>query len=89
MELEELQSDECNTKRAFKAIENTLNRNLKKVAPYDHMVIQNAIYLYFSSTEQFDFSEMLERNVKNYTPNDMTVEKKEELLHRDFYGGIC
>lgn len=56
--------------------------NLKKVAPYDHMVIQNAIYLYFSSTEQFDFSEMLERNVKNYTPNDMTVEKKEELLQK-------
>ena len=82
MELEELQSDECNTKRAFKAIENTLNRNLKKVAPYDHMVIQNAIYLYFSSTEQFDFSEILERNVKNYTPNDMTAEKKEELLQK-------
>lgn len=82
LELEELQSDECNTKRAFKAIENTLNRNLKKVAPYDHMVIQNAIYLYFSSTEQLDFSEMLERNVKNYTPNDMTVEKKEELLQK-------
>ena len=82
LELEELQSDECNTKRAFKAIENTLNRNLKKVAPYDHMVIQNAIYIYFSSTEQFDFSEMLERNVKNYTPNDMTVEKKEELLQK-------
>lgn len=90
LELEELQSDECNTKRAFKAIENTLNRNLKKVAPYDHMVIQNAIYLYFSSTEQLDFSEMLERNVKNYTPNDMTVEKKEELLQKlqklDVYG---
>ena len=24
----------------------------------------------------------LERNVKNYTPNDMTVEKKEELLQK-------
>lgn len=82
LELEELQSDEYNTKRAFKAIENTLNRNLKKVAPYDHMVIRNAIYLYFSSTEQFDYSEMLDRNIRNYTPNDMTPEKKEELLQK-------
>jgi hypothetical protein len=82
LELEELQSDESNTKRSFKAVENTLNRNLKKVAPYDHMVIRNAIYLYFSSVEQFDFSEMIDKTVRNYTSNDMTAEKKEELLQK-------
>lgn len=82
LELTELQSDEKNTKTAFKAIENTLNRTLKKDAPYDHMVIRNAIYLYFSSVEQFDFSEMVDKTVKQYTPTDMKEEKKEELINK-------
>lgn len=82
LELNELQSDELNTKRAFKAVESTLGRYLKKDAPYDHMVIRNAMYLYFSSVEQFDFSEMLDKTIKNYSPNDMTAEKKEELIQK-------
>ena len=82
LELNELQSDELNTKRAFKAVESTLSRNLKKDAPYDHMVIRNAMYLYFSSVEQFDFSEMLDKTIKNYSPNDMKAEKKEELIQK-------
>ena len=41
------------------------------------MVIRNAMYLYFSSVEQFDFSEMLDKTIKNYSPNDMKAEKKE------------
>lgn len=36
LELNELQSDELNTKRAFKAVESTLSRNLKKM---HHMTI--------------------------------------------------
>jgi len=36
LELNELQSDEINTKRAFKAVESTLSRNLKKM---HHMTI--------------------------------------------------
>lgn len=82
LELTELQSDEKNTKTAFKAIENTLNRTLKKDAPYDHMVIRNAIYLYFSSVDQFDFSEMVDKTVKQYMPTDMKDEKKEELINK-------
>ncbi len=84
LELEELQSDEVNTSKAFQAVETTLSRNLKKTAPYDYTVIRNAIYAYFNTAEQFDFSEMVERTLENYKPNDMTVEKKENLL-RLFY----
>lgn len=40
------------------------------------------MYLYFSSVEQFDFSEMLDKTIKNYSPNDMTAEKKEELIQK-------
>lgn len=80
LELQELQSDEVNTKKAFQAVETVLSRNLKKTAPYDYTVIQNAVYAYFNSVEQFDYGEMIERMLENYTPNDMTPEKKEDLL---------
>lgn len=80
LELQELQSDEVNTKRAFQAVERVLSKSLKKTAPFDHTAIQNAMYTYFNSVDQFDFEEMLERTLKNYKPNDMTPDKKEELL---------
>lgn len=80
LELQELQSDEVNTKKAFQAVETALSRKLKKAAPYDYTVIRNAVYAYFNSVEQFDFSEMIDRTLENYNPNDMTPEKKEDLL---------
>lgn len=86
LELQELQSDEVNTKRAFQAVERVLSKSLKKTAPFDHTAIQNAMYTYFNSVDQFDFEEMLERTLKNYKPNDMTPDKQEmyELLPDDF-----
>lgn len=80
LELQEFKSDEMNTKNAFQAVETTLSRNLKNIAPYDYTVIRNAMYAYFNSVEQFDFEEMVKLTLKNYRPNDMTLEKKEVLL---------
>lgn len=82
LELAELQSDEYNTKKAFRSVEAVLNRNLKKTAPHDHMIIRNAMYLHFSSVEHFDYGEMLEETIRNYTPVDMTEEAKEKLLEK-------
>ena len=82
LELEELQSDETNTKRAFRSIETALNRNLKQVAPHDHMIIRNAMYLYFNSVEHFDYGEMLDQTIRKYTPDDMTEETKSNLLEK-------
>lgn len=85
LELQELQSDEVNTKRAFQAVERVLRKNLKNAAPFDYTAIQNAMFTYFNSAEQFDFEEMTERTLKNYKPNDMTPDKKEKLL-QEFCG---
>lgn len=82
LELEELQSDETNTKKAFRSLETALSRNLKRVAPHDHMIIRNAMYLYFNSVEHFDYEEMLDRTVRNYIPDDMTQEVKNNLLKK-------
>lgn len=82
LELVELHSDESNTKKAFRSVESILNRNLKKVAPHAHMIIRNAIYLYFNSVEQFDYDNMLEMAIKNYKSDDMSKELKENLLEK-------
>lgn len=36
LELDEMINDESNTSKAFKAIESTLNRNIRNIAPRDH-----------------------------------------------------
>lgn len=82
LELEELQSDETNTKRAFRSVETALNRNLKQLAPHDHMIIRNAIYLYFNSVEHFDYEDMIEKTIRNYTPDDMSEDAKSNLLEK-------
>ena len=82
LELEELKSDEYNTKTAFRSIEMTLNRNIKQVAPHDHMIIRNAMYLYFNRVEHFDYGEMLDQTIRNYVPDDMTEEVKTRLLEK-------
>ena len=80
LELEEVHSDENNTRTAYKALTTVLKRSLKKEAPYDHTVIQNAINAFFSSETVFDYEEMMERIIRNYTPNDMSGQKKEQLM---------
>lgn len=82
LELEELKSDEYNTKTAFRSIEMTLNRNIKQVAPHDHMIIRNAMYLYFNRVEHFDYGEMLDQTIRNYVPDDMTEEVKSRLIEK-------
>ena len=82
LELVELQSDEYNTKKAFRSVDSALTRTLKKVAPHDHMIIRNAMYLYFNSVEHFDYSEMLDQTIRNYVPDDMTEETKGILLEK-------
>lgn len=80
LELDELQSDEHNTKIAFRSLETVLGRNLKQKAPHDHMIIKNAMYLYFNSVEHFDFEEMLDQTIRKYAPDEITEEEKNNLL---------
>lgn len=80
LDLEELKSDEFNTKKALRSVETALSKELKKLAPHDHMVLQNSVYLYFNSTEHFDYDELMERTLRHYTSVDMTEEIRSKLL---------
>jgi len=79
LELDEMVSDEGNTSKAFRAIESTLNRNIRNIAPRDHTVIRNAVISYFKSQEHFDYSVMLDFILGDYQVTDLPEEKLEAL----------
>ena len=79
LELDEMVSDESNTSKAFKAIESTLNRNIRNIAPRDHTIIRNAVISYFKNHEHFDYAVMLDSILSNYHTTDS---KSEQALYR-------
>lgn len=84
LELVECQNDRVNTYKTYDSVEKCLNRKLKKTAPYDNRVIQNAMYAYMNNAnrEMFDYDNMIEKIFTGYMPNDMTGEQKRELHER-------
>ena len=78
LEFDEMNSDESNTTRAFKAIEATLNQNFKGTPSPDHTVIRNHFIGYFKNTEHIDYPTMVNAVLENYQPVDpefMTPER--------------
>lgn len=78
LEFDEMNSDETNTTRAFKAIEATLNHNFKGTPSPDHMLIRNDFIGYFRHNEHIDYPTMVNSILENYQPVDpeyMTQEK--------------
>lgn len=78
LELDEMNSDETNTTRAFKAIEATLNQNFKGISSSDHMLIRNDFIGYLRHNEHIDYPAMVNSILENYQPVDpeyMTEEK--------------
>lgn len=84
LELTPVKDDEHNTQVAFKAIDSTLNRALKDVAPFDHTVIRNAFVAHFKTSDHLDYDEMVLAVMDNYRPTDLSPEKlvalKKQLL---------
>lgn len=60
LELEEVISDEKNTISAFSAIDETLNRNVKRGAPQDYTFLRNAFIIYLRGHEHIDYGECWE-----------------------------
>ena len=79
LELDEMVSDESNTSKAFKAIESTLNRNIRNLAPRDHTIIRNAVISYFKNHEHFDYSTMITDILDGYHVTDLPEDRLETL----------
>lgn len=82
LELDELINDETNTVKAFKAIDETLNRNVKKLYKEDYTFIRNAFITYFRSNDHINFSTMVDTVIGSYHPAQMEADKFNEFTQR-------
>lgn len=71
LEIDPMNDDDKNTNNAFKSIEITLTRNIKKYYPKDYTTLRNSVICYFRSKEMFDFDDMYESIFKSYRPIEM------------------
>ena len=80
LELVEKVSDETNTMSAFKAIEKTLNRVVKKEAPRDYTLIRNSAISYFRNKTHIDYEALIDSIIgEDYKPADFPEEKLPQL----------
>lgn len=82
LELEQVVSDEVNTDRAFRAIDSTLNRNIKNIAPRDHTILRNSLIGYFKSNIFIDYDSMIDNIFKNYQPVELEQDKMVMIIDK-------
>lgn len=82
LELAPVTDDEHNTQAAFKAIDSTINRIIKDMAPFDHTVIRNAFVSHFKTSDHLDYDSMVHEVMDNYVPTDLPQEKLTALRDR-------
>jgi hypothetical protein len=82
LELDEMVSDELNTTKAFKAIDETLNRNIRGIAPKDYTVIRNSVISYFKRHQHIDYNVMIEEVLGDYEPCDLSIDKVDSLKQK-------
>jgi len=70
LELEEIVTDEQNTRSAFKAVDSVLTRNVKKKHPADHIFLRNALVGYFRTHDEFDYDDLLDYMIGVLKPDD-------------------
>lgn len=82
LELIPLTNDETNTQIAFKAIDSTINRIIRDMAPYDHTIIRNTFVSYFKNRDHLDYDQMVHNIMDHFTPTDLSNEKVTALRDR-------
>lgn len=82
LELAPKTDDEHNTQAAFKAIDSTINRIIRDMAPFDHTVIRNAFVSHFKTCDHLDYDNMVHEVMDNYVPTDLPQEKLVALRDR-------
>lgn len=82
LELDQMLSDESNTLNAFRAIEATLNRNIRGDFQRDHTIIRNAFISYLKNNDHIDYPNMVENILGQYDPVDLPAEKVPALKNK-------
>nr|WP_288466617.1 nucleoid-associated protein [uncultured Pseudomonas sp.] len=82
LELQEKNTDTFNTQKASQEVINKL-AILKKSFPQDHTILRNATIAAFKQKETMNYTEFLEKTIKNYKSDDPGFEKaKAPLLQK-------
>ncbi len=82
LELTPLTNDETNTQTAFRAVDSTINRVIRDMAPYDHTILRNTFVSYFKNRDHLDYDQMVHDIMDNFTPTDLSEEKVISLRDR-------
>ena len=82
LELETINTNESNTKKAFDHIDGCLKRSMKKLSVTDYTYLRNATILYFRTHSHFDYNEMLEEVYNHYSPEIITQEAYATFLEK-------
>lgn len=82
LELDVMITDESNTIKAFKAIDEVLTRQIKKTAPNDYTVIRNSVIAHFKGTQHFDYGNMVEEILGEYQVADLNLESLAKLKEK-------
>lgn len=82
LELAPVKDDEHNTQVAFKAIDSTINRMIKDMAPFDHTIIRNTFVSHFKTSDYLDYDSMVHAVMDSYVPTDLPEEKLTALRDR-------
>ncbi len=77
LELDEMNSDETNTQRAFQAIDATLGHGFKGITRPDHTIIKNHFIGYLKNNEHIDYPTMVNSILENYQPVDTELDPEE------------
>mgnify|MGYP005768140515 FL=1 len=84
LELDEMNSDESNTQRAFQAIDAVLGHGFRGVIRPDHTIIRNHFIGYFKNNEYIDYPSMVNSILENYQPvdTDLTSEDVQRMSEK-------
>lgn len=74
LDLQELTSDENNSKTAYKSIKNNLLEPIKKKHKQDYILLRNRIIGYFRSEGEFDIDHFSDVVIGKYVPFDNTLD---------------
>lgn len=72
--LDEMKSDESNTKDLFERVKNKILNPIKKSHPHDYFNCRNAVIHYFRSEGDFDSEYFRDNVIGNYQPFDETLD---------------
>ena len=83
LEVQEIKSDETNTREVFDAVQSVLRKNVRKQSERDYLILRNALIQKMKTPQQVNYGQMIDDLVGSYIPDVESLDIntiKEKLL---------